>query len=353
MTQKQLKIIFFADSHLGFDFPLRPRLKIRRRGPDFFKNFDKILAYAEKTRPDLLIHGGDLFFRSRVPELIVEKVYRTLFDFVNRTGIAFFIVPGNHERSRLPQSIYLAHPLIHVFNRARYFLLRKENLCITLHGFPFYPGDIRSSFKDILKQCGWDRGASLRLLILHQAIDGARVGPANYTFRKRKDVINIQDIPENASAVLCGHIHRRQILYARNVPVIYPGSIERTSFAEKGEDKGFFEINFSKHTGHSGKWIIEKLKFIQLPARPMIDIYLPDVTSQEAITQSLKKQFSSLPEDAVIRLCPAKGNNNDFPENLSLIRHLLPNTFSLQMTQVIPTTLRKKQIHINNQKKVV
>ena len=38
-------------------------------------------------------------------------------------------------------------------------------------------------------------------------------------------------IPEDLTAVLCGHIHRQQVLKSPKVPVIYPGSIERTSFA--------------------------------------------------------------------------------------------------------------------------
>jgi hypothetical protein len=30
-----IRVLLMADTHLGFDLPLRPRIKRRRRGPDF------------------------------------------------------------------------------------------------------------------------------------------------------------------------------------------------------------------------------------------------------------------------------------------------------------------------------
>lgn len=332
MVKKQLKILLFADTHLGFDFPLHPRLKIRRRGTDFFNNFYKILTYAEQNHPDFLVHGGDLFFRSHVAPSIVDMVYKAFFDFVIKTGIPIFIVPGNHERSHLPQSLYLAHPLIHVFNRPRYFCFEKGETTVTLHGFPFYRGPVRDHFKDLLRQSGWYNVKSqLQLLVLHQAIDGAQVGPSDYTFRNQNDVIDISDIPGNAAAVLCGHIHRRQVLDSEHVPVIYPGSIERTSFAEKDEPKGFYEIEFAPNSKNLQQWVIEKMKFLPLPARPMIDIYLNNQLTKNEIKRCITEQCSVLPPDSIIRLSIQKNQSAYSPISSSFIRSILPSSFNLQM----------------------
>jgi len=332
MIKSRLKIIHFADSHLGFDFPLHPRIDIRRRGPDFFTNFYKILGYAEKKRPDFLVHSGDLFFRSRVAPSVVDKVYKALFDFVNKTGIPIYIVPGNHERSRLPQSIYLAHPLIYVFNRPRYFCFEKGAICISLHGFPFYRGAVRDQFKNLLQESGWHCSTSqLKLLVLHQSVDGAQVGPSGYTFRNSKDVIDIRDIPDDTAAVLCGHIHRRQILYAAKVPVIYPGSIERTSFAEKDETKGFYEMDFAADRADSKKWILEKIKFNELAARPMVDIHLKGIFSKSTLKRWILEQCQNLAPDSIVRLRMSKENNGTVPGiSLPFIRSILPPSFTLQ-----------------------
>jgi len=68
------------------------------------------------------------------------------------------------------------------------------------------------------------------------------------------------DVPSDFAAVLAGHIHRRQTLTrdlrgrALGAPVIYPGSIERTSFAERNEDKGYVIADFIPTENGRGKF---------------------------------------------------------------------------------------------------
>ncbi len=215
MDDTRLRIVLFGDTHLGFDFPLRPRVHKRRRGPDFFENFHRVLRYSAETRPDLVVHGGDFFFRSRVPGKIVDMAYEGLFAFA-QTGIPLLIVPGNHERSRMPESLWLKHPSIHVFDRPRTFRISAGEHTVAVSGFPFVRGDVRSRFGDVLEETGWaSTAASVKLLCLHHAVEGAQVGPSDYQFRDSEDVIKVSDIPKDFAAVLAGHIHRSQILCGR------------------------------------------------------------------------------------------------------------------------------------------
>ena len=69
-----VKLLFLADSHLGFDYPFRPRIKRRRRGEDFFKNYERALEPARKGEVHAVIHGGDLLFRSKVRAQLVDMV---------------------------------------------------------------------------------------------------------------------------------------------------------------------------------------------------------------------------------------------------------------------------------------
>ena len=59
-----LRVLFLADTHLGFDMPLRPRVERRRRGPDFFRMFQLVMEAAVRDRVDLVVHGGDVFLDS-------------------------------------------------------------------------------------------------------------------------------------------------------------------------------------------------------------------------------------------------------------------------------------------------
>jgi len=56
-----IRILLIADTHLGFDLPFRPRIKRRRRGPDFFANFERALMPALKGEVHAVGPGGYTF----------------------------------------------------------------------------------------------------------------------------------------------------------------------------------------------------------------------------------------------------------------------------------------------------
>jgi len=310
MAEKaRIRILFFADTHLGFDFPVLPAKSEtgrNRRGQDFFDNTHRVLDFAVASRVDLVIHGGDLFFRSRVPDRIVNLAYGALYEFADR-GFPVLIVPGNHERSVLPASLFLGHPNIHVWTKPATFLFRFNGVTVAVSGFPFVRGDVRSQFKTLLEESGWDRRpADVKLLCIHQAVDGAQVGPSNYTFRGGKDVIRLEDVPAGFLAVLSGHIHREQVLIRKagggreELPVIYCGSTERTSFAEKDEEKGYYLITFT--ASESGRWRMEERTFLPLPARPMRDLYLDETLEAADLKSHVLSETAGLDPDAILRL---------------------------------------------------
>ncbi|KAA3618325.1 MAG: DNA repair exonuclease [Calditrichaeota bacterium] len=339
---KTLKILFFADTHLGFDYPVRPKIKRRRRGYDFFDNYSRILKYASLSKPDLIIHGGDFFFRSKVPSKVVDLAYQPLYDFACSNAIPIYIIPGNHERSVLPQSKLLNHPLINIFDKPKTYKLEIRDTKIQLSGFPFVR-KIGECFGEVLKNCAWENhNSGLKLLCMHQAIEGAQVGPSDYTFKIGRDVISKKDLPKNATAVLSGHIHRRQILYKNDIPVIYPGSIERTSFAEKNETKGFYEIHFSQNKLQN--WFIDKYHFLRLPSRPMSDIFLSPENNPQNLEAAIRANINYLPQNSIIRFRSKVIPGREFKTlfTSTFIRSLLPATFNFQFgREFYPATSSK------------
>ncbi len=86
-----------------------------------------------------------------------------------------------------------------------------------------------------------------------------------------------------------------------NAPVVYPGSIERTSFAERDEAKGFMilEIEGARVSGgHLARWV-----FHELPARPMFSITI-DASGLPArvLSETIGSAITALPDDAVVQL---------------------------------------------------
>jgi DNA repair exonuclease SbcCD nuclease subunit len=303
-----IQIFFFADSHLGFDLPRHPKIKRRRRGFDFYDNYCRILEAAVEEGADLIIHGGDFFFRSRIDRKLIFNSFQPLIRVAEK-GIPIFIVPGNHERSKIPQSLFTLHPKIFIFNSPRNFYINIGSATVKVSGFPFVRNGIRSKFSRIIKELDSQDSQrfDISLLCMHQAVDGATVGPSDYIFKYGEDIINIDHIPHFYTAILSGHIHRHQVLkenLCRNplpVNVYYPGSIERTSFAEKDEDKGFYVFEVKKSKG-GDCWIFHS-NFRELPARPMhiINIDCHDM-SEEKIKNSMESLIKRMSRDAIVKI---------------------------------------------------
>ncbi|MDH3222274.1 MAG: metallophosphoesterase, partial [Gemmatimonadota bacterium] len=94
-----LRILVLGDTHLGFDESLSPRVRRRRRGPDFMASFKAALVPALRREVDAVIHLGDVFHRPSPPPSLVFQAFR-LLEPVVASGIPVFVVPGNHERGR-------------------------------------------------------------------------------------------------------------------------------------------------------------------------------------------------------------------------------------------------------------
>jgi exonuclease SbcD len=291
-----VRVLFLSDSHLGFDLPSRPRVVRRRRGEDFFDTFERALEPAGRGEVDVVIHGGDLLYRSRVPLWLAERALAPL-KRVASAGVPVLLVLGNHERARMPYPLLAMHEQLHVFDRPRTIVLQSGGVRAAFVGFP-YTSDIRHRFAERLAEATRDAvRADIRVLCLHQCIEGATCGPGDFTFRSGADVIRIGDLPPDVAVTLSGHIHRHQVLRTTGrPPVIYAGSVERTSFAEAPETKGAVLLQLAP-TGLAG------FEFRPLPARPMITrtLGLSGVDAREATTR-VRAAIQSTPDDAILQI---------------------------------------------------
>jgi exonuclease SbcD len=333
-----VRILFLADTHLGFDYPFRPRVEKNRRGPNFFANFDRALEHVSRERIDLVIHGGDILFRSKVPAGLVDMAFAPLRKLADR-GIPVYVVPGNHERSGIPFRLLAEHPRIHIFDYPRTFRHLCNGVHLALAGFPCVRDSIRADFPRILEQTGWkDAPSDISLLCMHQCVEGATVGPNDFTFRNGDDVIRAADIPDGFTAVLSGHIHRFQVLtrdlrgYPLHSPVLYPGSVERTSFAEMDEPKGYLVLELD--TGASGKPAL-RWRFHDLPARPMaaVTLAVEGMTAPD-ITRKLRSLLAGIPENGVVKIrIQGEPSAGAYPAlNAASLRALAPEKMNLELS---------------------
>jgi DNA repair protein SbcD/Mre11 len=304
--QQTLRVLLLADTHLGLDLPAHPRVDRPRRGPDFFANTEAALAPARAGEVDLVVHGGDLLYRSRVGAALVQAALEPLLQVADR-GVPVVLVPGNHERSAIPHTLFATHPSLHVLDRPRTLRLDLAGRSVAVAGFPCVRDGVAPRFGGLVRATGaLAEPADVRLLCLHQTVEGARVGPKGFTFRPGPDVVTDRDLPAGFAAVLAGHIHRHQVL-ERDLagrplaaPVLYPGAIERTSAAERDEPKGYLRLELEP--GPDGGRLVA-WAFVELPARPWIDVEVPLAGVSVAGLQAwLGQRLAAAPGRAIVRL---------------------------------------------------
>lgn len=315
MSADLISLLLFSDTHIGFDHPPNNKVtKNRRRGFDFFDNFKLIIEKALELQVDYVIHCGDVFEKQNVPAFLVDQTYQEFLRLAN-AGIKVFIIPGNHERSVLPFSLFLNHSNIHVFDKAMTFSFPG----ISISGFPYFKGDIRTLFPSYKKNLDSNlKVTDFNILCVHHAIDGVKAGYSNFEFRNRKDTLNIKDLPGKFDLILSGHIHKHQIMKAtesgRTTPIIYSGSTERTMFDEMYEAKGYhtFEIKNKKF----------KHQFHPIVTRPMYSLDLrKESVLPDQLPTFLKTKMAPFEKDAIVQI------SSDHPEILYKLSELKTQDF--------------------------
>jgi DNA repair exonuclease SbcCD nuclease subunit len=330
-----LRVLFVSDTHLGFDLPLRPRVDRRRRGPDFFACFARALEPALGGEADVVLHGGDLLYRSRVPASLTHSALQPLLRVAD-AGVPVLLVPGNHERSAIPHPLLAAHPRLHVFHGPSTVVIERRGLRVAFAGFPHARG-VRAAFPALLAATRYrEVEADARILCIHQCVEGATCGPPpGFTFRDGDDVVRTSDLPEDVAVVLCGHVHRHQVLQRDlrgrplTAPVVYAGSVERTSFAERGEAKGFVMAEVA--SGVRGGRLVA-CEFRPLPARPMRVHEVPDTTRGSDLEREIRALIAESPPDVVLQVRVPEALARAEPLRAACLRGLSPPTANVTVS---------------------
>ncbi len=341
-----LRVLALADTHIGLDLPLRPRVQRRRRGDDFLANMERALAPALAGEVDLVLHGGDLLNRSRPPIEVARRAYEPLLR-VARAGVPVLVVPGNHERSQLPFPLLLAHRRLHVFAEPGSWVADLAGLRVEVVGLPFARRFDGRALAATLARIDRATRADIRLLLVHQAVEGARVGVHDFVFRPGRQTLAGRCVPGGFAALLSGHIHRRQVLRADlsgrplAAPVIYPGSVERTAFVERLETKGYVRAGFDGD-GPAGR--LRRLDFVDLPARPMHVLAPPPAADGPYLRRWLRGELEQLAEDAVVQVRPQLPLGRGAREALSAasLRSITPETMNVTAIDPVSSPRRRR-----------
>ena len=327
-----MNFVHTADTHLGFEitrmYQGHPAGRLKR-ADSIFQNFLTVIQHAVDIEADLFIHSGDLFNKYYIPRDILDELVRPIFD-LTKTGTRVLVIPGNHERSEFPFDLFHGAPGIFVFDEPKALSLNIDGYSVGVAGFPFIRRDSKRIFLRALTDTGYqDLKSDLNILVTHQAFDGATVGPVDFTFRQgRPDTVSRHLCPTDFDYIAAGHIHRYQMLSHPLKPClnfVYPGSIQKMSFAEMYEEKVFVE----------GEILNNRVETRTIPL-PSYDMEIVDIMAAgmdaEACERTIESQFWRFSADLVIRFNLTGGTKlRDYPHlDFDKIRTRMPPVLECQ-----------------------
>lgn len=263
-------VVFFTDfhAHIFEDFA--------KPDPDFVNDrfraqlvtLQKVFDIAREKDADL-VFGGDLFHkRGKIDDVVFNKVYEV---FARNHDVFNNLVRGNHD-SRTNQTVtdhwletfnYLPH--VQVFATPKGVITGDYNL------FAIPYSDDVAYLKTKIEEYAKAQEKSDRpsLLVAHVGVDGSETG--RYSHRL-EGAFKIGDLfPDVFTYVALGHYHKRQFLGGLD-NVFYGGNTIQTSFADEGQAKGVFYMDFQG-----------KPEFIEIPNKQFITLDHVPANAQELI----------------------------------------------------------------------
>lgn len=274
-----MRLLHLTDTHLGFVRPVQrptdasPRRDLLQREAEHA--FRTAIAPALHGEVDAVVHTGDVFDRSRPPRQALLFAAELLVLAARRVPV--IVMAGNHDRRGLLRYLPMSAPNLHVVDRP-------TRLQVGGVAFGVVPFERTAAGFAVAARMVAEPG--IDLLLAHQAFHGHRVPTAFarsreagfpaapgagterdrpsrwFTFRcgAQDDTIGAQHMPRGVKWVLCGHLHPRQVVQAGEATVVCPGSTVRTSFAERGTEKGVAIWTLGRTVG----W-----QFTDIRSRPM------------------------------------------------------------------------------------
>ena len=235
-----MKIIHFSDTHLGFsDLDITNEDGINQREADFYKAFSDVIDAILELRPDYVIHTGDLFHRASPSNRAITFALKEL-KRLEASGIPFVIIAGNHSTPRTSGSSCILEALLTLDNVHAVFKQRYERVVfedVVFHALPhinderIIPGELDKIEANIDPN-------KKNILMMHCSVGAHYLMHefGEWVYPKEREALF-----EKMEYVALGHWHGFGAV-GKHQNVYYAGSTERTSSADKREDKGYVVV---------------------------------------------------------------------------------------------------------------
>ena len=290
-----MKILHMADTHLGFSaYRKLTEDGMNKREIDIYNSFKQCIDYAVKSKPDLILHAGDLFDSvrptNRAITVALEQIIR-----LSKKKIPFIVISGNHETPKLRETgniFKIFEHLDHIYpiynNKYETIPFEIGSKKILIHAVPHC--QTKEGFLDNLKKVKPDSSVDFNVFMAHGAVTGIKEFKMN---EFNELFIPTKALSKDFDYIALGHYHNYTEIVEN---AFYSGSPERLTFAEVEGKKGCIEIEPGSKT---------RYKFIEIDTRPMIDAAPINCSNLniEEITRNIREIIQKIePHNKIFRI---------------------------------------------------
>ena len=324
----------FADVHLGVETlgKLNPQTGLNTRLEDFTQTLNQAIDRALDADVDLALFAGDAY-KARDPNQTHQKAFAAAMKRLTDRDIPVVMLVGNHD---IPNSRGRAHALeiygllggrasgVQIIARPEVVPVETRRGMVLVAGVPYLVRSrvvsqddtkgktveevahlIRDKYAAYIADLARDVSAYpeyLAFLMGHFTVADARVGWQNFLLNANEPQVPVEAITLYGDSkvspwdyVGMGHVHKHQEMNrGAEPPVVYPGSIDRIDFNERGEEKGFVIADVSKGKARWKHAVLDTRRFVLVEA---------DVTGADDPTAAILRELDRYPLlDSVVKV---------------------------------------------------
>jgi len=262
-----VQIVHCGDLHLDKNFNVGSIARNYVRKKDLDDNFSEIVNYAIANRSDLFLISGDVFDRVMPGNFSRDFLAKQLKD-LNAHGISVFIIGGNHDVPKVPEIPTLALDVLDTVGLATVFsrsdiighrILNVDGLKVCVSGKSYFSQ--RENENPLAGQKVPVDG-DVNVLLLHASLMGLDV-TSSVPQLASQNPFAPGDIPKGIDLLALGHYHNAFDRKVGRSLVCNAGSVEKLTWAEINDDKGFYWVELGKDNSNC--------EFVKLDTRPMRD----------------------------------------------------------------------------------
>lgn len=373
-----MKLLHTADIHLGTKNYGRMDASsgLNTRLLDVQRSFDAMVERALDEEVDAFLFCGDAYHTAD-PTPTQQRLFAECLQPIADADIPIVLIIGNHDH---PVSFGKASSLdifpfldgdVHLFRKPDLATIETKSGPLQLLALPWpvrsliltkeahrskTPDEIRDFIEEKYVEYVQTATDTIRegrdgfdpdvptVLAGHLTVQGAELSGSERTSLIAQDpkfTVSQVAVPP-IDYVALGHIHRQQDRNADgDIPVVYPGSIERVSFKERDEPKGFALVDIDPEQSPAAD-----RTFVETPARPFVALTV-DVRDTDAPTDRILQAIDETDtEEAVVRVRYRIGEAQVSLVDTTAIRQALQDAASIAAIErtVDPTERRRRSV---------